>query len=83
MNLNLTLDERTKAESDLAVAAASILARESFLDWIEKVSQRTGVDVPLGAGAKTTEAAREFANQYGPDCLQDLVKAHFRNLEDL
>jgi len=83
MNLSLTLDERTKAESDLAVAAASILARESFLDWIEKVSQRTGVDVPLGAGARTTEAAREFANQYGPDCLQDLVKAHFRNLEDL
>src|SRR5207342_1546020 len=32
----IELEQRTKAESDFAVAAASILAREAFIDWLER-----------------------------------------------
>src|SRR5713226_10756554 len=32
----IKLEQRTRAESDPAVAAASILAREAFIDWLDK-----------------------------------------------
>ena len=32
----IKLEQRTKAESDPAVAAASILAREAFIDWMDR-----------------------------------------------
>lgn len=81
LGVNLKLEERTKAESDLAVAAASILARESFLDWMEKVSERSGIPVPLGAGAESTDAAGEFVRRFGRERLTDFVKIHFKNSE--
>ncbi|MBA3608090.1 MAG: ribonuclease HIII, partial [Chthoniobacterales bacterium] len=40
---HIQLEQRTKAESDFAVAAASILARESFIDWLERAGQRLGL----------------------------------------
>src|SRR5213080_1245550 len=39
----IRLEQRTKAESDLAVAAASILAREAFIDWLEHRGKSMGV----------------------------------------
>ena len=42
----IRLDQRTKAESDVAVAAASILAREAFIDWLE----RRGAPGPAAPG---------------------------------
>lgn len=33
--LAIRLEQRTKAESDVAVAAASILARERFVNWMD------------------------------------------------
>ena len=41
---NIQVEQRTKAESDFAVAAASILARESFIDWLERNGKRAGAD---------------------------------------
>ncbi len=38
----IQLEQRTKAESDLAVAAASILAREAFIDWLERAGKALG-----------------------------------------
>ena len=38
----IQLDQRTKAESDPAVAAASILARERFIDWLENAGRQHG-----------------------------------------
>src|SRR5690606_29140211 len=43
----IQLDQRTKGESDIAVAAASILARERFVDWMDKTSKAGGVKLPL------------------------------------
>ncbi len=79
--VNIELEERTKAESDVAVAAASILARESFVDWMEKVSEKLGVDVPYGAGAVVVEAAREFLKNRDWQQLSELCKLHFRTTQ--
>ena len=77
-NINIQLDQRTKGESDIAVAAASILARERFIDWIDKTSAASGITLPLGASAAVIEAARELLSRHGKDALCKVVKLHFK-----
>src|ERR1041384_8443878 len=48
----IRLDQRTKAESDLAVAAASILAREAFIDWLDRQGKAAGVKLGRGVSAE-------------------------------
>jgi ribonuclease HIII len=76
--LTLTLEQRTKGESDIAVAAASILARERFIDWIDKTSVACGVRLPLGASDAVVQAARELIARHGADALAKAAKLHFR-----
>src|SRR5215212_3102599 len=44
----IRLEQRTKAESDLAVAAASILAREAFIDWLDRHGKTIGLKLGRG-----------------------------------
>jgi ribonuclease HIII len=76
--VTLTLEQRTKGESDIAVAAASILARERFIDWIDKTSVACGVRLPLGASDAVVQAARELIARHGADALAKAAKLHFR-----
>ena len=55
----IELTQKTKAESDVAVAAASILAREAFIDWLEEKSEETGILLPRGAGSAADDCCRE------------------------
>lgn len=77
-NVNIQLDQRTKGESDIAVAAASILARERFVDWMDKTSAAGGVTLPLGASAAVIEAARQIAAKHGAEGLGKVAKLHFK-----
>jgi ribonuclease HIII len=76
--LTITLEQRTKGESDTAVAAASILARERFIDWMDKTSAACGVNLPLGASDAVIQAARELIARHGPESLGKAAKLHFR-----
>ncbi len=76
--LTITLEQRTKGESDIAVAAASILARERFIDWIKKTSDAGGVTLPLGASDAVITAAREVIARHGEASLGKVAKLHFR-----
>jgi ribonuclease HIII len=76
--LKIQLDQRTKGESDTAVAAASILARERFVDWMDKTSAAAGVKLPLGASDSVIKAARELIARHGADALGKAAKLHFR-----
>jgi ribonuclease HIII len=76
--VNIQLDQRTKGESDIAVAAASILARERFIDWIDKTSSAGGVTLPLGASTAAIDAAREIVSRHGLDALTRVAKLHFK-----
>jgi ribonuclease HIII len=78
----ITLEQRPRAESDPAVAAASILARERFIDWIDTCSTRIGFGIPKGAGPAVRPAA-EAAFALHPSSLHRLVKAHFSTVKDL
>jgi ribonuclease HIII len=79
--LTLTLEQRTKGESDIAVAAASILARERFIDWIDKSSAACGIRLPLGAAATVVDAGRELVARHGSAALAQSAKLHFRTTQ--
>jgi len=74
----ITLRQQTKAESDYAVAAASILAREKFIDWLAAAEKRWGAKFPKGASGAVLEAARALVQQHGPDALHTTAKLHFK-----
>ena len=62
---HIQLEQRTKAESDFAVAAASILAREAFIDWLERHGKRLGMKLGRGVSATVKETARQIAEREG------------------
>jgi ribonuclease HIII len=73
------LVQRTKAESELAVAVASILARIAFLEGLEECSQACGTDLAKGAGPPVDAAARRVFRIGGRALLGKVAKLHFRN----
>ena len=79
----IILDQRTKAESDYAVAAASILAREAFIDWLQKTGERLGVTIPRGASAQVKAAARALVAKDGPSVLPQVAKTHFKTAAEV
>lgn len=76
--LDIKLQQRTKAESDIAVAAASILARASFLEGLNRLSKDLGLPLSKGAGAKVVEEGREIATERGAEILGSVCKRHFK-----
>jgi ribonuclease HIII len=75
---DLLLEQRHKAEEDLAVAAASILARDEFVTRLNRLSKDYGVLLPKGASAAVETAAREFIDKHGAEQLPKIAKMHFR-----
>jgi ribonuclease HIII len=74
----IQLVQRHKAESDLAVAAASIIARDEFVRRLRKLSKDFGVELPKGASTAVEEAARELVTKHGREALAKAAKMHFR-----
>jgi ribonuclease HIII len=79
----IQLDQRTKAESDLAVAAASILAREAFIDWLERRGKAIGVKLGRGVSAEVKEAAKKLVEAEGAGALRKVAKVHFRTAHEV
>ncbi|MBA3963887.1 MAG: ribonuclease HIII [Chthoniobacterales bacterium] len=79
----IVLEQRTKAESDLAVAAASILAREAFIDWLERNEKRAGVTLGRGVSEPIKVAARKIVEQGGAEALRKFAKVHFRTAHEI
>ena len=69
-----------KGESvHVAVAAASILARASFITYLDGISKKIGMALPKGAGPIVDKAGRELVKEKGAAQLQELSKHHFAN----
>jgi ribonuclease HIII len=78
---DLRIVQFPRAEADVAVAAASIVAREAFLDWLARASERVGITLPKGASPQVVEAARELVAQGGRELLGSVAKLHFATTE--
>ncbi len=75
---NIELIQRPKAEEDMAVAAASILARAEFLRRMHILSQEFGVDIPKGSSKRSDEVGVELVRTHGPEILNKVAKKHFK-----
>ena len=74
----LQLVQRHKAEEDIAVAAASILARDGFVKGIAKLEKDFALKLPKGASAAVDAAAKQFVQERGAENLAKISKLHFR-----
>jgi len=76
---NLTVVQQPKAEEDMAVAAASILARAKFVSIMAELSNLAGMELPKGGGEQATACAKKILANQGEEFLNKLVKKHFAN----
>ena len=74
----IELVQRHRAEEDLAVAAASILARDAFVKGLAKLEKQFNLELPKGASTQVDEAAKKFVAEQGADNLPKVAKVHFR-----
>jgi len=79
----IDIQQRPKAESDIAVAAASILAREAFIGWLERRGKELGLRLERGVSASVKETAKKLVEKSGPRRLREVAKVHFRTAHDV
>ncbi len=78
---HLEIVQVPRAEANLAVAAASVLARDRFVRWLERASRELGLPLPKGASAQVEAAARRIVATHGPEALRRVAKLHFKTTE--
>jgi ribonuclease HIII len=79
----IDIEQRTKAESDIAVAAASILAREAFINWLERRGKELGLRLDRGASVTVKEIAKKLVETNGAQVLREVAKVHFRTAHEI
>ena len=77
----IELEQRPRAESDPAVAAASVLARAAFVYAVKNLEESYGVPFPKGASAAVRGAAVRLVAARGPSVLLKTAKCHFRTTD--
>jgi len=79
----INVEQRTKAEADIAVAGASILAREKFVRWLDRKGKELGIALPKGVSSGVKTAARELVARFGEEGLRQVAKMHFRTASEV
>lgn len=77
----IELVQRHRAESDMAVAAASVLARSGFLLALKKMKETWSQEFPKGASPAVIEAGALLVKTKGPKALLTTAKCHFRTTD--
>jgi ribonuclease HIII len=79
----IRIEQRPKAESDIAVAAASILARKAFIDWLERRGKALRMRLDRGVSASVKETAKKIVETTGAAGLREVAKVHFRTAHEV
>ena len=74
----IEIQQRPRAESDIAVAAASILAREAFINWLDREGKKLGLRLERGVSPAVKATAEKVVQEKGPVGLRQVAKVHFR-----
>lgn len=84
----VAIDQHHKAESDLAVAIASVIARAEFIRDIQKMSEEAEVafgrpfKIPMGSSdPRVVQVAAEMVRRNGPVWLMNHCKVHFQTTD--
>lgn len=79
---NADINQFHKGESDIAVAAASVIARGIFLDEMKNLSKAYNFDFPKGA-SDVIAKGREFVKKFGTEELKNVAKISFKTTKSL
>jgi ribonuclease HIII len=79
--LKIKLTQRHKGEEDVVVAAASILARSTFVEGLEQLGEEFICHFPKGASQAVIKFGKEFVKKYGKEELGRVAKTHFKTLD--
>ncbi|MBR6163516.1 ribonuclease HIII [bacterium] len=77
----ITLEQRVRGEADIAVAAASIIARASFVRRMRELEETYKIELPKGANREVIKQAKLFCEKYSKDELKNIAKLHFKTTQ--
>jgi len=80
---SIRLESMVRAESDIAVAAASILARAAFLRGLKRLGEEIGVELPKGASPQVVAAGKRLVQRSGSEALRQVAKLHFKTTQNV
>jgi len=80
-NLSIELTQRHRGEEDIVVAAASIIARQAFLEGLKQLSRDFEIALPKGAASIVIETGGKFLIKHGRSPLKNVAKLHFKTLD--
>jgi ribonuclease HIII len=79
----IILEQRVRGESDIAVAAASVLARATFVNKMQSMEKFYGLEFSKGCNDTVKSQAKNFISKYGKDRLNEVCKMHFKTYNDI
>ena len=80
---SVKLVQKPRAEEEIVVAAASVVARAEFVRRLQELSIRYGIALPKGAGEAVITAGKVFVRKRGAEALGQVAKLHFRTTESV
>ncbi len=84
LGCRILLEQRTHAEDDIAVAAASIVARAEFVQHIAGLSKQFDLVIPKGASSpEIVTVGREIVARAGQEALGKVAKLHFKTMQTI
>ncbi|HFI0463368.1 TPA: ribonuclease HIII [Streptococcus suis] len=78
----ITFQKKAESQS-VAVAAASILARDAFLASLDKLGKPFGLVLPSGASPNVDQIGKQLVKAHGKQVLGQVAKLHFANTEKI
>ncbi len=79
----IKMEQMVRAESDVAVAAASILARDGFLYGMQKLAGIAGKELPKGASSLVKDTAAGIFADQGGEIFRKIAKLHFKTWSEI
>ena len=79
----IRLEQMVRAESDIAVASASILARATFVQKIKEMENTYNLTFPKGCAPIVKDVAKEFVKNFGKQKLNEVCKTHFKTYNEI
>ncbi len=79
----INLIQITKGERFIGVAAASVLAREKFVNWFTNQEKQFKINLPKGASSLVEEKAKSLVSKSGEEFLSKFAKLHFKTTKKI
>lgn len=79
----IILNQMVRAEADVIVAAASILARAEFVKRMQDMEKKFEMQFSKGASNLVVEQAQSFIQKYSFERLNETAKMHFKTVNEL